>query len=190
MGEAASPRRWWEIMGKKHKDGKKEKSGKKKSHAPADAAGIATTLAQAARSMRTVLSRNLLSGGLYAGQDGVILALAENGGMTAGALATRLGVKAPTMTRTIGRLEAQHFVERRPDDMDGRLTVVHLTENGRKSVDLIGAACRTSEAQAVAGLSDKEIRTLFKLLRTVDGNLRMVEGIDDEDEEKEVAEEI
>ena len=100
MGEAASPRRWWEIMGKKQKDGKKEKSGKKKSHAPADAAGIATTLAQAARSMRTVLSRNLLSGGLYAGQDGVILALAENGGMTAGALATRLGVKAPTMTIT------------------------------------------------------------------------------------------
>ena len=42
----------------------------------------------------------------------------------------------------------------------------------------------------MAGLSDKELRTLFKLLRTVDGNLRMVEGIYDEDEEKEVAEEI
>ena len=94
MGEAALPRRWWEIMGKKHKDGKKEKSGKKKSHAPADAAGIATTLAQAARSMRTVLSRNLLSGGLYAGQDGVILALAETGGMTAGALAAMTALAA------------------------------------------------------------------------------------------------
>lgn len=176
-------------MGKK-KDGKKDKSGKKKLHAAADAAGFAAVLSQAARSMRTVLSRNLLSGGLYAGQDGVILALAENGGLTAGVLAMRLGVKAPTMTRTIGRLEAQGFVERRPDDGDGRLTVVHLTETGRQSVDLIALACRTSEAQAVTGLSDKEIRTLFKLLRAVDSNLKTDGDTDGEAAEKEVAAEI
>ena len=49
--------------------------------------------------MRTVLSRNLLESGLYAGQDGVILSLAESDGMTAGGLAQKLGVKAPTMPR-------------------------------------------------------------------------------------------
>jgi DNA-binding MarR family transcriptional regulator len=158
-------------MGKKNKDGKK---GKKKSRQPADGAGLASAVVNAARSMRTVLSRNLLATGLYAGQDGVILALAETDGLTAGALAARLGVKAPTMTRTIGRLEAQGFVERRPDGADGRLTVVHLTAAGRASLDAIAEAGRQSEQQAADGLSDKEIRTLLKLLRAVDGNLHAV----------------
>lgn len=156
-------------MGKKHKDGKKAK--KKKSHEAVSGAGLAAAVVNAARSMRTVLSRNLLATGLYAGQDGVILALAEEGGLTAGALAARLGVKAPTMTRTVGRLEAQGFVERRPDETDGRLTVVYLTEAGRASVERITEAGRLSEQQAAEGFSEKDMRNILKLLRAMDENL-------------------
>ncbi|WP_119256628.1 MarR family winged helix-turn-helix transcriptional regulator [Shinella zoogloeoides] len=178
-------------MGKKHKDGKDgKKVKKKKSHEAVSGAGLAAAVVNAARSMRTVLSRNLLATGLYAGQDGVILALAEEGGLTAGALATRLGVKAPTMTRTIGRLEAQGFVERKPDEMDGRLTVVHLTEAGRASVDHITEAGRLSERQAADGLSEKDVRNLLKLLRAMDENLHA--GLPDaaRDGEKPVADDI
>jgi len=173
-------------MGKKKKEEKKEKA-RKKEHAAIGPADVSGAIVQAARSIRTVLSRNLLSSGLYAGQDGVMLALAEGGGMTAGSLAARLGVKAPTMTRTIGRLEAQGFVERRPDTTDGRLTVVDLTKTGRDSLEKIAQACDLSERQALEGLSDKEVRTLLKLLRTVDGNLR---GVVVEDGDKAVAEEF
>ncbi|MFT4158824.1 MarR family winged helix-turn-helix transcriptional regulator [Shinella sp.] len=178
-------------MGKKHKDGKDgKKVKKKKSHEAVSGAGLAAAVVNAARSMRTVLSRNLLATGLYAGQDGVILALAEEGGLTAGALAARLGVKAPTMTRTIGRLEAQGFVERKPDEMDGRLTVVHLTEAGRASVDHITEAGRLSERQAADGLSEKDVRNLLKLLRAMDENLHA--GLPDaaRNGEKPVADEI
>lgn len=178
-------------MGKKHKDGKDgKKVKKKKSHEAVSGAGLAAAVVNAARSMRTVLSRNLLATGLYAGQDGVILALAEEGGLTAGALAARLGVKAPTMTRTIGRLEAQGFVERKPDEMDGRLTVVHLTEAGRASVDHITEAGRLSERQAADGLSEKDVRNLLKLLRAMDENLHA--GLPDaaRNGEKPVAEDI
>ncbi|MGX5719563.1 MarR family winged helix-turn-helix transcriptional regulator [Shinella zoogloeoides] len=178
-------------MGKKHKDGKDgKKVKKKKSHEAVSGAGLAAAVVNAARSMRTVLSRNLLATGLYAGQDGVILALAGEGGLTAGALATRLGVKAPTMTRTIGRLEAQGFVERKPDEMDGRLTVVHLTEAGRASVDHITEAGRLSERQAADGLSEKDVRNLLKLLRAMDENLHA--GLPDaaRNGEKPVADDI
>ena len=113
-------------MGKKHKDGKKSKSGKKKDHSEYTLADLSPALTQAARSMRTVLTRNLTASGLYAGQDGVILALAASDGLPAGTLAQKLGVKAPTMTRTIGRMEAQGFLERRPDAEDARLTKVYL----------------------------------------------------------------
>lgn len=178
-------------MGKKHKDGKDaKKSKKKKSHDDVSGAGLASAVVNAARSMRTVLSRNLLATGLYAGQDGVILALSEEGGLTAGALATRLGVKAPTMTRTIGRLEAQGFVERRPDETDGRLTVVHLTESGRATVETITEAGRLSEEQAAEGLSEKDVRQLLKLLRTMDENLHANLPDGPRNGEKPVAEDI
>ncbi len=178
-------------MGKKHKDGKDGKKAKKKKAPEAvSGAGLAAAVVNAARSMRTVLSRNLLATGLYAGQDGVILALAEEGGLTAGALAARLGVKAPTMTRTIGRLEAQGFVERRPDETDGRLTVVYLTEAGRASIERITEAGRLSEQQAADGLSEKDVRNLLKLLRAMDENLHA--GLPDvpRNGEKPVADDI
>ncbi|OJT98935.1 MAG: MarR family transcriptional regulator [Rhizobium sp. 63-7] len=169
-------------MGKK-KDAKKHKSGKKKDHPEVGAADLAQAITQAARSMRTTLSRNLLEGGLYAGQDGVIVALTEADGLTAGALAQRLGVKAPTMTRAIGRMEVQGFVERRPDETDQRLTKVYLTENGRSSTELIARAVTACDALALKGFSDKEVRTLVRLLKTLDANLQGEEIVAEDEEE-------
>jgi DNA-binding MarR family transcriptional regulator len=162
----------------KKKGDKKSKSGKKKELAALSAVDLAPAITQAARSVRTALSRNMSDSGLYAGQDGVILALAEDDGQTPGQLALRLGVKAPTMTRTIGRMEAQGFVERRADGHDGRLTKVHLTENGQRSVESIGQSVADCGALAVKGFSEKEVRTLLKLLRAVEQNLQA-----DEDED-------
>jgi len=156
----------------KKKDDKKSKSGKKKAVDGLAANELAAAVTQAARSMRTALSRSLAESGLYAGQDGVILALAEQDGLTAGQLATHLGVKAPTMTRTIGRMEAQGFVERRDDGDDGRLTKVFLTEQGRATVEQIGRSIAGCGAAAVQGFSDKEIKSLLRLLKAMDDNLQ------------------
>lgn len=156
----------------KKKGEKKAKSGKKKDLAGLSAADLAPAITQTARSMRTVLSRSLLDTGLYAGQDGVILLLSEEDGLTPGQLALRLGVKAPTMTRTIGRMEAQGFLERRSDGTDGRLTKVHLTEAGLQSVEQIGRSVADCGELAAKGFSDKELRTLLKLLRAVEHNLQ------------------
>ncbi|ABR61595.1 MarR family transcriptional regulator [Sinorhizobium medicae] len=167
-------------MGKKSKAEKKGKNGKKRDEIVAEANDydLASVLVQAARSMRTVLSRNLVASGLYAGQDGVMLALAESDGLTAGALAAKLGVKAPTMTRTIGRMEAQGFLERRPDRDDARLTKVYLTELGRDRLQIIAEAGQHSEKLATRGLTDKQVRTLMKLLRAVDSNLQAARAAD------------
>ncbi|MFT4183464.1 MAG: MarR family winged helix-turn-helix transcriptional regulator [Rhizobium sp.] len=169
-------------MGKKNKDGKKSKSGKKKDHSDYTLADLSPALTQAARSMRTVLTRNLTASGLYAGQDGVILALAANDGLPAGTLAQKLGVKAPTMTRTIGRMEAQGFVERRPDAEDARLTKVYLTETGRNSVGEIESSAAACDELATRGFSEKDVRSLVRLLKAIEGNLQAVEP-EDEDEE-------
>ncbi|MBB3289799.1 MULTISPECIES: MarR family winged helix-turn-helix transcriptional regulator [Rhizobium] len=169
-------------MGKKNKVGKKSKSGKKKDHRDYTLADLSPALTQAARAMRTVMTRSLTASGLYAGQDGVILALAANDGLPAGTLAQKLGVKAPTMTRTIGRMEAQGFVERRPDAEDARLTKVYLTETGRNSVSEIESSAATCDELATRGFSEKEIRSLVRLLKTIESNLQA--GDDEEDDEE------
>ena len=158
-------------MGKKNKDGKKSKSGKKKDFSEVGTLDLGQAITQTARTMRTALSHGLADSGLYAGQDGVVLILAEDDGLTPGQLASRLGVKAPTMTRTIGRMEAQGFVERRSDGSDARLTKVYLTATGHESVERIGRSVAKCERLALKDFSDKEVRTLIKLLKAVDQNL-------------------
>lgn len=159
---------------------KKDKDNKGKKALPA-AGTLSSVLTMAARSMRTTLSRHLLETGLYAGQDGVILALAETGGMAPSALAQRLGVKAPTMTRTIVRLEAQGFLTRAAEGGDGRMVRVRLTEAGEARVDDIVNCISLSEAEATKGFEPKEIRRLAKLLKRLDANLSGT-TVDDEPE--------
>jgi DNA-binding MarR family transcriptional regulator len=168
------------------KDRGEKKKGKKKERPASGALSGAVT--QVARALRTRLSHGLAECGLYPGQDGVVQLLAQEDGQTPGALAHQLGVKAPTMTRTIGRMEAQGFLLRRTDERDGRLTKVYLTDDGRGSVARIAAATAACEAQAIEGLSGKELKTLLKLLAVIDGNLsgqgggRPAEPADDGDD--------
>ena len=150
---------------------KQEKSLRRMEEALAEPGALAAALSQAARSTRTALSRLLSETGLYAGQDGVILALSRMDGMTTGQLAQALGVKPPTMTRTVTRMEAQGFLKRMEDSGDGRLSKVFLTETGRAAVAEISASVLTCDRQAVAGLSGKEVETLIRLLKQVDANL-------------------
>lgn len=159
-------------MSKKDKGDKKNKSAKKKEVEDVSLVGLGAAITQAARSMRTLQSRSLSASGLYAGQDGVILLLSTEDGQTPGALAQQLGVKAPTMTRTIGRMEAQGFLERRADDRDARLTKVYLTETGRSSSERIEAATADCDRRATKGMSGKEVKTLLRLLATMEANLQ------------------
>ena len=154
---------------KADKDRGEKKKAKKKS--PPGSGVLSAAVTQVARAMRTRLSHGLAESGLYPGQDGVVQLLAQEDGQTPGALAHQLGVKALTMTRTIGRMEAQGFVQRRTDDRDGRLTKVYLTDEGRGSVARIAEAMADCETLAVQGLSGKELKTLVKLLSLIDDNL-------------------
>lgn len=163
-------------MAKKNAEKRKRKKDKVDEAPAASRASLGSELfaaiTHAQRSSRTALSRQLTAFGLYAGQDPVMLMLADEDGQTLSAIAARLGVRAPTITKTVNRLAAEGFVEKRPPETDGRQTLVHLTETGRTAIGSIRDAVRASEAEAVAGLSAKDVKTLVKLLKRVDANLQ------------------
>lgn len=154
-------------MVKKDKDKKEKPEKPKEPHVPGS---LQPEITRAARSMRTFLTNSLAASGLYAGQDGVILALAGKPSLTAGALAAELGVKPPTMTRTLTRMEAQGFIRRLPGETDGRQMRAALTLEGEKHIGAIGYAIKATEAFAFAGLTEKEIRQFARVLRKINRN--------------------
>ncbi len=143
-------------------------------------------LQSAARLSRTMLASRLLQQGLYAGQDQVMLSLNDEDGQTPGALATKLGVRPPTITKTINRLQAQGFLERRASDTDSRQAHIFLTDSGRETIRSIEKSVRKTEKQAMKGLDKKDQKTLAKMLNRIESNLSNIElntaDSDDDDE--------
>jgi DNA-binding MarR family transcriptional regulator len=98
-----------------------------------------------ARLIRTILATRLLEYGLYAGQDAVLLRLAEEDGLSPGLLAQKLGVRPPTITKTISRLQAQGFVIKKASETDQRQTHIFLTERGQDVIRTIEKLVRKTE---------------------------------------------
>lgn len=135
-------------------------------------------LHSAARLARTSLAARLLTHGFYAGQDQIMLALDSEDGQTPGLLAARLGVRPPTITKTINRLQAQGFLEKRASAADARQAHIFLTETGRDAIRAIEKSVRKTEKQALKGLDKKELKQLSKMLLRIEANLS--EAIDAE----------
>ncbi|MBL8578453.1 MAG: MarR family transcriptional regulator [Mesorhizobium sp.] len=144
-------------------------------------------LQSAARLTRTALAARLLAHGFYAGQDQIMLALSSEDGQTPGQLASRLGVRPPTITKTINRLQAQGFLDKRASNHDARQAHIFLTEVGRETIKAIEKSVRKTEKQALKGLDKKEQKALAKLLARIEANLSNSElvEIDDEPETEE-----
>jgi len=106
--------------------------------------------------------------GLQAHEFDVLAALRRRGEpfeMTAGELCIATHVTSGTRTSRLDRLAGRKFVIRRPDDADGRLVRVRLTDAGREHVDAAMAALLASEHELVAQLSEAKRERLAAALR-------------------------
>lgn len=123
------------------------------------------------RLSRTDLATRLLQHGFYAGQDQIMLLLDEQDGQTPGSLSERLGVRPPTITKTITRLQSQGFVRKASSKTDGRQTLIYLTDSGRNAIKAISKAVRRTEKQALKNLDKKDQKVLARLLSEVEQTL-------------------
>jgi len=128
--------------------------------------------AQLASELRVVLgrlNRRLRAHHRHFGltQAAVLGRLDRCGAQSIGELASAERVRPQSMSQTLGDLEADGFIERRPDEKDGRRTLVALTDEGRaalleeralregwlaRSIETLTPAERTQLADVVAVL--------------------------------------
>ena len=109
---------------------------------------------------------------------------------TPGALALEIGVRPPTITKTISRLQAQGFLDKRASETDARLAHIFLTDAGREAIVGIEKSIRKTEKRGLEGLDKKDQKLLSKMLRRIEKNLSGVDlGKDDGDAPDEDADE-
>lgn len=148
------------------------------------ARGIMQDVNNAARFGRTMLAVKLLKLNLYAGQDQLMLALARLDGQTPSALAAEIGVRPPTMTKTIARLQAQGFLTKTESTEDARQAHIFLTEAGRGAIAGIERAIRKTEKRALDGFDKKDRKQLAKYLRKLTANLSGLDAKDGNEPEE------
>lgn len=118
---------------------------------------LASVVGRLLRRLRSSSSENLLT----PTQRSVLARLEDAGPATTADLARSEFVRPQSMRLTLGALEEQGLVERTPDPVDGRKSVVSVTDTGRTTLARVRAAKRDWLAEAVAAeLDGAERRTV------------------------------
>jgi DNA-binding MarR family transcriptional regulator len=124
-----------------------------------------------ARQIARALHDRIAPFGVVPGQFAQLLALYEGDGITQQELCEIVGVEQPTMANTLGRMERDELIERRPHPGDGRKQLIFLTQKALSLERPLTEAAESVNSLATAGLSGTERATLMDLIATVRANL-------------------
>ncbi|RDI68855.1 DNA-binding MarR family transcriptional regulator [Nocardia pseudobrasiliensis] len=114
--------------------------------------------------MYTVLRKLTPQHQLTNAQTRVVRILVTRGPLRVGELAVLEGVRLPTMTNTVSRLEREGLVERGFDPADARATLVSVTRRGRRSFDHFIAVRERYLSERLALLDDADRRAIAAAL--------------------------
>jgi DNA-binding MarR family transcriptional regulator len=104
-------------------------------------------------------------------QWAVLNCLWEKDGQTQTEIADRIIKDKTNLTRMLDVMEREGLVERRPHETDRRSYRIYLKTKGKDlKAKLVPIAKKINEA-SVRGLSKKEIKTLKRLMNTINDNL-------------------
>ena len=134
---------------------------------------VGRLLVLTAKAAREVLDARLQSMGASHAAWLVLHALIQHNaeGSSQRALAEHLCIEGPTMTRHLDRLEAGGLIERRPDPLDRRNTLVYSTPEGKAMLHRLTSVMEKAQEDVLAGLTAGEIETLTQLMQRVRDNV-------------------
>jgi DNA-binding MarR family transcriptional regulator len=150
-------------------------------HQPAPDTEVSDVLSATARMLRTRTAALLAAEGLFAGQDVLLLTLGGEKSLEVSEIADRLGVRAPTVSKTLTRLAEVGLVARSSVAGDKRRVAAKVTSRGRAKLDRIAEIRSQVEQELLSGFDTKDERRLRKLLRkamkTIAANARSTQPV-------------
>ncbi|MCC6237415.1 MAG: MarR family transcriptional regulator [Dehalococcoidia bacterium] len=92
----------------------------------------------------------------------VLMVLCSLGPTRPSVIASCIGGSAANATGVLDRLEAQGYVERRPDTADRRALLVGLTDSGQTTVDRLHSAGQERLSRALVGMAGPDLEALHQ----------------------------
>jgi MarR family transcriptional regulator for hemolysin len=118
------------------------------------------------------VTEELAPHGITYRQSMVLGWLALEGELTQTELAGRMMVEPPTLVGILDRMERDGLIARHNCPSDRRKNLIRATEAAEPMWDKIVQCALRVRERATAGLSERQLATLKKLLRRVDNNLK------------------
>jgi len=106
----------------------------------------------------------------------VMIELWNHGDRRLGELSERTSIDVSTLSRLLVTMQRRQLVVRRRSGDDGRALSLTLTGRGVAVTRRIVPVARRYEQLAMAGLSERDVGTLKRLLKTIYGNLERTEA--------------
>lgn len=120
-----------------------------------------------ARVFERALAASIRPLGLTPGTFPALLELWEGDGLTQKDLVERLDIEQATMANTLVRMERDGLIRREPDETDGRVQRILLTDQARRLRGPAIKAATSVNAEKLAGLSNEEQNMLIALMQKV-----------------------
>ncbi len=123
------------------------------------------------RLVSRALATRLGPKGIGYGQFPVLVSLWQEDGVTQKVLSERVRIEAPTMVRTLDRMEREGLVKRMRSETDRRRIHIRLSKKGANlERQLVPLAAEVND-RALAGITKKDRRQLDELLARLIANL-------------------
>ena len=113
------------------------------------------------------INRENDANGIAQGYRAILFCLADSEGITQYEISKRVGIKPPTTSVALSKMEAEGYVTRETSKDDLRKTIVRLTPKGRELADNMLAVFFDFDKVIAGTLTQKELGTLTELLKVV-----------------------
>ena len=128
-----------------------------------------------ARAHKALAGRLLREAGLHPGQELVLTTLWAHGPQRMVDLVAAIESDAPTMTRSVARLERAGLVSRSPSHTDGRVIIVEATKSSLVLRAKVENAWRELERCTVGSLTQAQQNQALKALAMLEETLDVVD---------------
>ncbi len=143
-------------------------------------APLSHAIFRVARAHKALAGRLLREAGLHPGQELVLTALWARGPQRMVDLVAAIESDAPSMTRSVARLERAGMVRRSPSPTDGRVTIVEATEASQALRAHVEHAWAELERATVGSLTPAQRVRILEALAVLETTLSDAAGRGDE----------
>jgi DNA-binding MarR family transcriptional regulator len=139
--------------------------------------GVGFLLAQLGAHSAAAYAKRIQPMGLTPPHVGVLRAIGELPGRSQQVIADEFGVPPSRMVGFIDDLEARGLVQRRRDDRDRRVHLLHLSESGEQVLEELASVASETERELLSALTATERRELAEWLTRIADQQGLTRGV-------------